>query len=69
VPRAIANRLTIPCNLTGTPAISLPCGFSQDGLPVGLQIMGAAFAEPTVLRVAAAYEAATTWHTRTPTGV
>src|SRR5262249_16903778 len=56
VPRAIANRDTIPCNLTGMPAISVPCGFSQDGLPVGLQIMGAAFAEPLVLQVAAAYE-------------
>jgi aspartyl-tRNA(Asn)/glutamyl-tRNA(Gln) amidotransferase subunit A len=69
VPRAIANRLTIPCNLTGMPAISLPCGFSQDGLPVGLQIMGAAFDESKVLQTAAAYEAATEWHTRTPTGL
>jgi aspartyl-tRNA(Asn)/glutamyl-tRNA(Gln) amidotransferase subunit A len=59
-PRSIANRATVPCNLTGMPAISLPCGFS-DGLPVGLQIMGPAFAEPLVLRVAAAYEAATPW--------
>jgi aspartyl-tRNA(Asn)/glutamyl-tRNA(Gln) amidotransferase subunit A len=59
-PRSIANRLTIPCNLTGMPAINVPCGFS-DGLPVGLQIMGPAFAEPLVLRVAAAYEAACNW--------
>jgi aspartyl-tRNA(Asn)/glutamyl-tRNA(Gln) amidotransferase subunit A len=63
--RSIANRATIPCNLTGMPAISLPCGFS-DGLPVGLQIMAPAFAEPLLLRVAAAYEAATEWHTRRP---
>ncbi len=59
-PRAIANRATVPCNLTGMPAISLPCGFSE-GLPVGFQIMGPAFAEALVLRVAAAYEAATSW--------
>jgi aspartyl-tRNA(Asn)/glutamyl-tRNA(Gln) amidotransferase subunit A len=67
VPRAIANRTTIPCNLTGMPAISVPCGFSEpDGLPVGVQIMGPAFAEPLVLRVAAAYEAATQWRRQRP---
>ena len=60
-PRAIANRLTVPCNLTGMPAISVPCGF-VDGLPVGLQIMGPAFGEPLVLRVAHAFESATSWH-------
>ena len=65
-PRAIANRTTVPCNLTGMPAISIPCGFS-DGLPVGLQIMGAAFAEPLVLQVAAAYESATDWRRHKPT--
>ena len=64
-PRAVANRTTVPCNLTGMPAISVPCGFS-DGLPVGLQIMGAAFAEPLVLRVAAAYERATDWRQQRP---
>jgi aspartyl-tRNA(Asn)/glutamyl-tRNA(Gln) amidotransferase subunit A len=62
-PRSIANRSTVPCNLTGMPAISVPCGLSQERLPVGLQIMAAAFAEPLLLRVAAAYEAATPWHT------
>jgi aspartyl-tRNA(Asn)/glutamyl-tRNA(Gln) amidotransferase subunit A len=67
VPRAIANRTTIPCNLTGMPAISVPCGFSQpEGLPVGLQIMGPAFAEPLVLRVGAAYEAAADWRRQRP---
>jgi len=64
-PRAIANRATVPCNLTGMPAISVPCGFS-DGLPVGLQVMGAAFDEARVLRVAAAYEAATSWRASRP---
>jgi aspartyl-tRNA(Asn)/glutamyl-tRNA(Gln) amidotransferase subunit A len=64
-PRSIANRTTVPCNLTGMPAISVPCGFA-DGLPVGLQIMGRAFDEATVLRVAAAYEAATDWRKTRP---
>jgi aspartyl-tRNA(Asn)/glutamyl-tRNA(Gln) amidotransferase subunit A len=57
---------TNPFNLTGMPAISLPCGFSEDGLPVGLQIAARRWDEETVLRVAAAYEAATPWHKRRP---
>jgi aspartyl-tRNA(Asn)/glutamyl-tRNA(Gln) amidotransferase subunit A len=65
VPRAIANRTTVPCNLTGMPALSVPCGFAA-GLPVGLQIMGPAFAEALVLRVGAAYEAATEWRRSRP---
>jgi aspartyl-tRNA(Asn)/glutamyl-tRNA(Gln) amidotransferase subunit A len=64
-PRGVANRLTVPCNLTGMPAMSVPCGFA-DGLPVGLQIMAPAFAESLVLRVGAAYEAATDWHRQRP---
>jgi aspartyl-tRNA(Asn)/glutamyl-tRNA(Gln) amidotransferase subunit A len=65
VPRTIANRATVPCNLTGMPAISVPCGFSE-GLPVGLQIMAPAFAEPLLLQVAAAYESATSWRSERP---
>jgi aspartyl-tRNA(Asn)/glutamyl-tRNA(Gln) amidotransferase subunit A len=65
VPRAIANRTTVPCNLTGMPALSVPCGFA-DGLPVGLQIMGPAFAEALLLRVGGAYEAATEWRRSRP---
>jgi aspartyl-tRNA(Asn)/glutamyl-tRNA(Gln) amidotransferase subunit A len=65
-PRSVANRLTVPCNLTGMPAISVPCGFDADGLPIGLQIMGPAFADGLVLRVAAAYEAASPWRERRP---
>jgi aspartyl-tRNA(Asn)/glutamyl-tRNA(Gln) amidotransferase subunit A len=50
----------------GLPAISVPCGFTTSGLPIGLQIVGAHFAEPTVFALAAAYERATDWHTRNP---
>jgi aspartyl-tRNA(Asn)/glutamyl-tRNA(Gln) amidotransferase subunit A len=59
-------RLADPFNLTGLPAISVPCGFGTDGLPIGLQIAAAAGAEHTVLSLAAAYEAATEWHMRRP---
>ena len=59
-------RLADPFNLTGLPAISVPCGFGANGLPVGLQIASAPLAERRVLRIAAAYEASTDWHTRRP---
>jgi len=57
---------TIPVNLAGLPGVSIPAGFTQTGLPVGLQVIGKAFDEATVLRVARAYEAATSWHERKP---
>lgn len=63
--RAAMTLFTRPFNLTGLPALSLPCGFHDD-LPVGLQVVGRAFDEGTVLRVAAAYEEATDWHRRRP---
>ena len=53
-------------NLSGHPALSVPCGFTADGLPVGLQIAGRAFDEATLFRIAHAYEAATDWHRRRP---
>ncbi len=64
-----ANRLTrftSPFNLAGLPAISLPCGFSQQGLPIGLQIAAGAWREAAVLRIARAYESQTDWYTRHP---
>jgi aspartyl-tRNA(Asn)/glutamyl-tRNA(Gln) amidotransferase subunit A len=57
---------TMALSLAGLPGISLPCGFDQSGLPIGLQIMGGAFEEATVLRVAHAYEQATGWHKLKP---
>lgn len=59
-------RFTCPFNLTGQPAISLPCGFGDEGLPIGLQIIGRPFDETTLLRIAHAYEQATKWHLRRP---
>lgn len=55
-----------PFDVFGLPAISVPCGFTQSGLPIGLQIIGAHFAEPAVLALAHAYEQATEWHLRRP---
>jgi aspartyl-tRNA(Asn)/glutamyl-tRNA(Gln) amidotransferase subunit A len=55
-----------PWNATGLPAMSIPCGFSAAGLPIGMQIVGAAFDEPLVLKVADAYQRLTDWHLRVP---
>jgi aspartyl-tRNA(Asn)/glutamyl-tRNA(Gln) amidotransferase subunit A len=59
---------TIASNLTGTPAISIPCGFDGNGLPIGLQIQGNAFAEAQILNVAHRYQQTTDWHRRVPAG-
>lgn len=58
--------LTIPVNLAGVPGLSLPCGLSQQGLPLGLQIIGKHFDESTIYRVAHAFEQATDHHTKKP---
>ncbi len=58
--------LTIPVNLAGVPGISVPCGFSSEGLPLGLQIIGKHFDESTVYRVAHAFEQATDFHKKRP---
>ena len=63
---ASERSLSRPYNLTGMPAISVPCGFSPDGLPVGLQIAGRLFEDSIVLKVAHAYEQASPWHTMHP---
>jgi len=59
-------RNTRPFNVLGLPTISVPCGFTSDGLPIGLQITGAACDEERVLALAHAYEQATDWHKRRP---
>jgi aspartyl-tRNA(Asn)/glutamyl-tRNA(Gln) amidotransferase subunit A len=59
-------RLTMPISMAGVPTLAIPCGFSQDGLPLGLQLTGRAFDEQTVFRVAYAYQQATDWHRRRP---
>jgi aspartyl-tRNA(Asn)/glutamyl-tRNA(Gln) amidotransferase subunit A len=57
---------TIPVNLAGLPGVSIPGGFTQGGLPIGLQLIARAFDEATLLRAAHAYQQATPWHTRRP---
>lgn len=65
VPDALV-RLTAGFNVTGQPVVMVPCGFSAAGLPLALQVVGRPFDEATVLKVAAAYEAAAGWHRRRP---
>ncbi len=60
------TQYTRPYNISGTPAITVPCGFSEAGMPFGLQLAGKPFDELTVLRAAYAYEQATDWHRRRP---
>ena len=57
---------TIPGNLAGIPGVSVPCGFSAAGLPIGLQVLGRPLDEARVLRLAYAYEQATPWRSRRP---
>ena len=59
-------RCAFPFNMTGQPALTVPCGFDDAGLPIGLQIAGRPWAEATVLRVGHAFQHATDWHTRRP---
>jgi aspartyl-tRNA(Asn)/glutamyl-tRNA(Gln) amidotransferase subunit A len=64
--RNVSARNTSPFDAFGIPTISIPCGFTSTGLPIGLQIAGAPWAEPTVLALAHAYEQKTDWHNRHP---
>jgi aspartyl-tRNA(Asn)/glutamyl-tRNA(Gln) amidotransferase subunit A len=62
----LSDIFTISVNLAGLPGISIPCGFTKAGLPIGLQLIGKPFDEATILKVAHAYEQATDWHRRKP---
>jgi len=64
--RNVSARNTLPFDVFGIPVISIPCGFTSAGLPIGLQIAGPHWGEPMVLALAQAYERATDWHTRHP---
>ncbi|MDP2599466.1 MAG: Asp-tRNA(Asn)/Glu-tRNA(Gln) amidotransferase subunit GatA [Deltaproteobacteria bacterium] len=62
----LSDIFTIPVNLAGLPGLSLPCGFSKAGLPIGLQLIGKHLDEEKLLQIAFAYEQSTEWHTRRP---
>jgi aspartyl-tRNA(Asn)/glutamyl-tRNA(Gln) amidotransferase subunit A len=62
----LLTRFTAPFNLTGLPALSVPCGFTRSGLPIGLQIISRHWAEARVLQAGFAYEQATEWHLKRP---
>jgi aspartyl-tRNA(Asn)/glutamyl-tRNA(Gln) amidotransferase subunit A len=64
----LADVFTLTMNLAGVCGISIPCGFDAGGLPIGMQLMGAAFDEATVLRAADAYQRGTAWHRQNPIG-
>lgn len=62
----LSDVYTVSCNLAGIPGLSIPCGFTKDNLPIGLQLLCPPFEEERLLRAARMYEAATDWHTRRP---
>ena len=64
--QAVQMYFTIPADFAGTPALTVPCGFSDEGVPYGLQFMGPRLSESTLIRIGHAYEAATRWHQRHP---
>jgi aspartyl-tRNA(Asn)/glutamyl-tRNA(Gln) amidotransferase subunit A len=63
---SVLSRLTRQANLAGFPAISVPCGFTEGSLPIGLQLIGRPFAETSILQIAHAYEQNNSWHQRRP---
>ncbi|HSW01784.1 MAG TPA: Asp-tRNA(Asn)/Glu-tRNA(Gln) amidotransferase subunit GatA [Sedimentisphaerales bacterium] len=62
----LSDIYTIAINLAGIPAVSVPCGFDDIGMPIGLQVIGPAFSEAKLLRIARTHETRTDWHTRKP---
>jgi aspartyl-tRNA(Asn)/glutamyl-tRNA(Gln) amidotransferase subunit A len=62
----LSDLMTIPVNLAGLPAVSIPCGFDEQGLPIGMQLIGKVLGEARLFEVAHAYEQATAWHRRKP---
>jgi len=62
----LEDAFTVPINLAGIPGLSLPCGFSKNNLPIGMQLLGPQWAEETILRAGYAYEQATDWHKQKP---
>jgi aspartyl-tRNA(Asn)/glutamyl-tRNA(Gln) amidotransferase subunit A len=62
----LSDIFTISTNLAGIPGISIPCGFTKNNLPIGLQILAKPFAEETLFKVAYAYEQNTEWHKQKP---
>lgn len=63
----LSDLMTIPVNLAGLPGMSIPCGFDEEGLPIGMQLIGNVLREDTLFHVAYAYERATEWHKKQPT--
>jgi len=62
----LSDIYTIAANLAGIPGISIPCGFDDKNLPIGLQILSPAFTEDKLLRIARMYESQTNWHNKKP---
>ena len=62
----LSDIYTIPANLAGLPAISVPCGFTKSGLPIGMQILAKAFDEETIFRAAYTFEQSTEFHKQKP---
>jgi aspartyl-tRNA(Asn)/glutamyl-tRNA(Gln) amidotransferase subunit A len=65
----LADIFTVSANLTGSPAISIPCGFTSDRLPIGIQFTGRMFDEATILRLGDTYQRLTDWHNQAPPGL
>ena len=62
----LGDIFTVAANLTGAPALSIPCGFDRNGMPIGLQLQGHYFTEAMLLNVAHRFQQATDWHKRVP---